>query len=107
MAALAIMPLMLSITLKSSEILYAETSFCKSANAINARLKLHVLCSRLSQLGHTQACWTLQAAADGGDAKIIEHHALDFPRISLANVGSGRRLLTIAMNLIAQDFRQG
>ena len=28
-----------------------------------------------------------QAAMNGGDAKIIEHHALDFPRISLANVG--------------------
>ena len=39
-----------------------------------------------------------------GNAKTEEHHALDFPRISLADVGSERRLQTIAMDLIASEF---
>ena len=58
-------------------------------------------------LHHFQACQTSPAAVNGGNAKTEEHHALDFPRISLANVGSGRRTLTLAMDLIAPDFHQG
>ena len=43
-------------------------------------------------LHHFHACQTLPAAVNGGNAKTEEHHALDFPRISLAYVGSGSHL---------------